>query len=110
MKQLLLSVAFVATTASAQSYWTGNDLTRHLGDTGVTRGAAIGYVTGVADVLGYAEIVCTPSSVTTGQMADMVHEALKRSPEIRHLGAHQIVTHTLKTAFPCAAAKKGTAL
>lgn len=67
----------------------------------------IGYIMGVADA-GQGTVSCPPSTVTAGQLFDMVKQQLEKFPAGRHFSGDVIVNYTLSKTWPCA--KKGTAL
>ncbi len=82
----------------------GNKLLSELNNnsgTNVMPAIGIGYITGVADAL-YGITNCPPQNVTAGQLTDMVKNYLENTPAIRHLPANQIISHVLKSVWPCA--------
>ena len=101
MKTIIaLCVALCATSAQA-TFFTGNDLFRHLNDTtSVGKSHAMGYILGVSDVF-TKESHCLPQGVTAGQLADVVRVFLESTPEIRHRPADVIVYVVLKNTYPC---------
>ncbi len=111
MKRALLCLALVA--GSSHAYFKdGNKLLAELNSntgTNVLPAVGLGYITGVADAL-YGVTNCPPENVTAGQMRDMVKNYLDNTPAIRHLPANQIVSHVLKSVWPCAAAPGGRPL
>ena len=105
MKSMILA-ALVCTGAYAQPssiMYSGQDLY-----TRITSNQAIanGYIAGVHDSQAGVTICIPPNTVTLGQMADMVKQALERVPSERHLPADIYVQATLSNRWPCA--KKGT--
>ncbi len=81
----------------------GNKLLSELNNnsgTNVMPAIGIGYITGVADAL-YGITNCPPQNVTAGQLTDMVKNYLENTPAIRHLPANQIISHVLKSVWPC---------
>ena len=70
-------------------------------------GACQWYVGGVADTLamtnalGMTRMVCLPPHVTATQLADIVLNELRNSPEVWHYSAVGTVTVALNRAFPC---------
>ncbi len=70
--------------------------------------ACIGYIEGAVDVDSVARFYKPDSpqvcggSATTGQIRDVVVQALMRHPEIRHYSAGFLVVSFLQEAFPCA--------
>ncbi len=82
----------------------GNKLLSELNNnsgTNVMPAIGIGYITGVADAL-YGITNCPPQNVTAGQLTDMVKNYLENTPAVRHLPANQIISHVLKSVWPCA--------
>lgn len=112
MRAAVLLCAALA-VGSAQAYYKdGNRLLSEMKDnsgTNVLPAIAIGYVTGVADAL-YGITNCPPQNVTVGQLTDMVRNYLENTPAVRHLPASQIISHVLKTVWPCAATPGGKQL
>lgn len=109
MKAALLSMALLCGVAHAEFY-TGNDLLQRLNsDILAERSAAIGYIMGVADS-GHGVSYCPPEAVTSGQMRDMVRNYLTNTPAVRHLSADSLVTHVIKSSWPCAARPPGRQL
>lgn len=111
MKHLLLCLALVAGSASAY-FKDGNKLLSELNNnsgTNVLPAIGMGYITGVTDaLLGITH--CPPDNVTAGQVRDMVKNYLENTPAVRHLPANQIVSHVLKSVWPCAATPSGKQL
>lgn len=109
MRAALLTLALLCGSAHAEFY-TGNDLLQRMNsDVLAERSAAIGYVMGVADS-GHGVNYCPPESVTSGQLRDMVRNYLTNTPAVRHLAADSIVTHVIKSQWPCAARSPGRQL
>ena len=106
MKKLLLIVAFVCTGAHAE-FKDGNKLLSEMTGSQMNQMNAIGYVAGVADAL-MGITFCGPSTITVGQVHDMIKQYLEQFPADRHNSADRIINHVLKSAWPCA--KKGQAL
>lgn len=103
MRCAFLILALFSFSAHAD-FKDGNKLHSELSDTGpVPRSIAIGYITGIADAYGGTNH-CPPGNVTAGQLNDMVKNYLDNTPSIRHLPASIIVSHVLKSVWPC---KKG---
>jgi hypothetical protein len=116
MRALLTASLVVAGTlasgsvpALAGGFDSGNDLlddcSAKSGDNPVKAGACLGYVTGVADVLGGGTVIdgiraCFVTA-TTGQLKDVVLRYLNEHPETRHLVAASLVARALSEAFPC---------
>ena len=104
MKYLLVCLALAASSAHAY-FKDGNKLLSELNSnsgSNVLPATGLGYITGVADAL-YGITNCPPENVTAGQIRDMVRNYLENTPAIRHLPAQQIVSHVLKSVWPCAA-------
>jgi hypothetical protein len=109
MKHLFLCLALVAGSAQAEFY-TGNELLQRLNSESLgERAAGIGYIMGVADS-GHGVIYCPPEHVTSGQLRDMVRNYLTNTPAVRHLSADSLVTHVIKSQWPCAARTPGRQL
>lgn len=104
MKRALILLAFVG-SAHAE-FWDGNTLHSRLNGTQVERGIALGYVMGVYDSL-VNVIHCSPNNVTAGQAVDMVKNFLEATPGVRHHSADSLVSHVLKTAWPCKSSGSG---
>ena len=101
MRRTLAALALTACLAPAHaaSFYTGNDWLRHYTSTQTHDQVAIlAFTAGVAD--GHPNI-CIPAGVTLGQMADMVHGALVRVPEMRHNSAAVFVIAVLEPVWPC---------
>ena len=101
MKKLLIITALLCGTAHAQQssiMYTGQDLYTRL-----TSNPAIanGYIAGVADSQSGVTICIPPSTVTLGQMSDMVKQLLERAPSERHLPADIFVQGALSDRWPC---------
>ena len=108
MKKLLLTLALVAGTAQAGSFWDGNKLHSKLrGDIG-DQMQALGYIMGVADA-GESVSICAPNNVTAGQMHDIMKNYLESAPAVRHLAADSLITVVLGRVWPCEK-KRGNAL
>jgi hypothetical protein len=111
MKHIILCLALVA--GSAHAYFKdGNKLLADLNNNSGTQiypAIGMGYITGVTDaLLGITH--CPPDNITAGQIRDMVKNYLENTPAIRHLPANQIVSHVLKSVWPCAATPGGRPL
>jgi len=108
MKQLVIAVLTALSLSANASWITGNDLMKQFNGSEFERGASIGFIVGVASALD-GDVLCIPTGVTPGQMRDMVQQALRANPNIRHNQAEYIVAFTLMTEFPCETKpKKGT--
>ena len=109
MKPALLTLALLCGSAHAEFY-TGNELLQRLTSESLAeRSAAIGYIMGVADT-GHGVNYCPPEHVTSGQLRDMVRNYLTNTPAVRHLAADSLVTHVIKSQWPCAARSPGRQL
>lgn len=107
MKNLLLTLTMLYGSAHAEFY-SGNDLLQRLNSELLAeRSAGIGYIMGVADSI-HGASYCPPEGATSGQMRDMVRNYLTNTPAVRHLTADSIVTHVLKSQWPCAERRRGT--
>ena len=106
MRKMLL-IAVLASASAHAEFKDGNKLLSDMTGVTINQMNAIGYVMGVADTL--AGIThCSPSTVTAGQMHDMVKQYLETSPSMRHFSADSLINRVLSNAWPCA--KKGQAL
>ena len=100
MKPLIAALALVCAPALAE-FKDGNRLLSQLNTgTGSDYMNALGYITGVADVL-YGVTHCAPPNVTAGQITDMVRNYLDNFPATRHLSADRHIHHVLKSTWPC---------
>ena len=97
---MLAAIALALATTANASWFTGNDLLRHLNGEPFERGGAAGFITGVASAID-GDIACIPPEVTVAQMRDMVHQQLRATPNVRHEAAEIIVAAVLMTEFPC---------
>ena len=104
MKRLLIALtAALAFSAQAQ-FVSGNMLLSDMDDTASTsRMYALGYVAGVVDSLNQV-VFCLPSTVTVGQVHDMVRNYIRNTPAERHLPGDVLISKAFGVAFPC---KKG---
>jgi hypothetical protein len=69
----------------------------------------IGYVSGIADVMGMALpvegfLACIPMPVSTSQARDVAVNYLQKHPEGRNFAAAYLVAAALAEAFPCSPA------
>lgn len=106
MRAALLTLALLCGSAHAE-FIDGNKLLSDMNGSHGMQMSALGYVMGVADTL-QGVTVCAPPSVTSGQMRDMVFNYLTNTPAVRHLSGDSIVTHVLKSVWPCANQRRGT--
>ena len=107
MKKLIL-LSLLCSAAHAQpssTLFTGQELYTRLTSMPVW---AYGYIAGVADSQAGVTICIPPSTVTVGQMGDMVKQTLERVPSERHLSADIYVQASLQNRWPCA--KKGAGI
>jgi hypothetical protein len=106
MKRLLIALtAALAFSAQATYFNDGNKLLSDMEDSSNTsRMYALGYVAGVVDSLNQV-VFCMPSTVTVGQVNDMIRNYLRNTPAERHLPADVIITRAFSAVFPC---KKGS--
>ena len=109
MNRSIVLMLLLCGSAHAEFY-TGNDLLQRINSESLgERAAAIGYIMGVADS-GHGVNYCPPEHVTSGQLRDMVRNYLTNLPAVRHLSADSLVTHVLKSQWPCAARTPGRQL
>jgi hypothetical protein len=113
MKHTISALALaLACSAPHAEFYTGNDLLSLIRDgSPVKTTQALGYIAGVHDV-GFGANHCTPSSVTAGQLLDLVRQTLEGVPQHRDKSADSLVLITLKAAWPCkqAPARGGSVL
>lgn len=69
-----------------------------------SRAHALGYVVGVLDFM--TEMApevnqCLPSNATSGQLTDIVCQALETTPQVRHMSASQISVAAISNALAC---------
>lgn len=106
MKAKLTFLAVLLSCSAHASFKDGNKLYAQMQGTTVEQLNAVGYITGVADVLDGVS-VCAPTNVTAGQLSDMVKKYLESYPQVRNFTADILIQRVLSTAWPC---KKGSAL
>jgi len=106
MKALLASLMFVCTSASAM-YENGNKLLNDMEGTTTAKMYALGYIVGVADAYGTADLLCIPGTVTKGQLNDVVHISLRTNPSMRDLPADLLVLSALGVYWDCPDKPKG---
>ena len=95
--------------AQGKSFYTGKWLLEKCDEKyGHRLDACLGYITGVHDTVatlahweGFAEYMCTPKGVTSGQFRLVVMKHLNKHPEELHLNAGGLVLNALSEAFPC---------
>ena len=99
MKKLLLGLMFVCTGVHAGVYETGNTLLKDMDGTEMGRMYALGYIVGAADT--YNETLCIPTTVTKGQLNDVVYRFLRINPQHRDLAADVLVFIALGEHWSC---------
>ena len=107
MRKFILTLALVAGTAQAGSFWDGNKLLSKLQGPIGEQMQGLGYIMGVADAIDTIT-VCSPNNATAGQMLDIVKQYMDAYPALRHNTADLIVARALSRVWPCE--KKGNAL
>jgi len=102
MKFLIFAIMLITTPIVCMAeYKTGNALKADCESTNLgLQGLCLGYVMGVADALAKQKI-CTPSSVTAGQLESITKKYLNEFPERLHYSADSLVADALNKAFPC---------
>ena len=100
MKKLLLGLMFVCTGVHAGVYENGNTLLKDMDGTEMGRMYALGYIVGAADAYG-GESLCIPTTVTKGQLNDVVYRFLKINPQHRDLAADVLVLIALGEHWAC---------
>ena len=108
MKRLILALALVVGTAQAGTFWDGNKLYNKLQGNTMEQMQALGYIMGVADAVDTIT-VCSPTTVTSGQMLDIMKQYLESTPTVRHLPADSLISVVLGRVWPCEK-KKGQSL
>lgn len=107
MKKLILTTcltALLSVNAQANYFNDGNKLLSDMEENvNTSKMYALGYVAGVVDSLNQI-VFCLPSTVTVGQLNDMIRNYLRNTPAERHLPADVIISKAFGVAFPC---KKG---
>ncbi len=110
MKRLLLCAVLVVGMAgpagAATMFKSGNRLLALCqGNNTPEQNVCLGYLQGVADVLGEDSVggwrACIPLNVTVAQVEDIVVPWLKANPSKRHYTASSLVALALEKAFPC---------
>ena len=94
----------VAGPATAEYFLTGNDLHKMcLSSRAEAQAYIMGFNDGVSlrDEVHKVKSICTPSTVRSGQLVDIVCNALENAPEKRHWMAAYITIDALAKAFPC---------
>lgn len=110
MKKTLITL-LIGLSSNAFAY-TGNELLSDLSssrpDTRLTAVIFVGvFVEGFQTAESFHKervepTICTPASVTRGQLADVVKNHLERLPETRHIQAAYHVIFATRGVFPCA--------
>ena len=109
MKRLLLTIgACVCLSAHAGTFWDGNKLHNKLQGNTLEQMQALGYIMGVSDAVDTVT-VCSPTTVTSGQMLDIMKQYLESTPTVRHLPADTLIKVVLGRVWPCDK-KKGQSL
>ena len=105
MKNFLISLLLVCSTAQAQ-YQSGNNLHADMNAASIgVRMFAFGYVIGVVDTV-IGKQLCIPRDVTQGQLEEVVKNFLDTKPQVRHLPADVIVIIALDQYWACKERKK----
>jgi hypothetical protein len=99
MKKILATFLFLPVIANAE-FFSGNQLLSDMQGSTVEKSVALGYVMGVADTLTNATI-CPPSSVTAGQVQDLIKIYLEANPALRHFTADSLIRNKLESTWPC---------
>lgn len=95
----------ISAPASAE-FLTGNELLERLrAKDEAPRILALGYIMGAADA-GNTVNHCLPTNATAGQVRDVVHQWLEKTPTVRHHSADSIVNAMLGLAYPCQSGAK----
>ena len=105
MKNFLISLLLVCSTAQAQ-YQSGNNLYSDLTHrTDAAQMFAMGYIVGVTDAFIGKEL-CIPKDVTQGQLVEVVTNFLAGRPQIRHQPADLLVLVALSQHWACQSGRK----
>ena len=105
---LALAAMVMATAAQAGTFWDGNKLLSKLRGETMEQMQALGYIMGVSDAVDTVT-VCSPTTVTSGQMLDIMKQYLESTPTVRHLPADSLISVVLGRVWPCEK-KKGQSL
>lgn len=110
MKTKLICILFFLALSSgvrATIFETGNSIYSGLEDfkkdnssNVVKASSSFGYIIGVHDTL-QDVVVCSPSTITKGQLLDIVFNHLRDNPQTRHLPADILVRQALLKFYPC---------
>lgn len=104
MKHIIMSLALITSFGAQAQFVNGNKLLNDMDSSAqAQRSFSLGYITGVVDALD-GDWFCIPSTVTVGQMNDIVRRYLVINANIRHLHGGALAGLALQEAFPC---KKG---
>lgn len=106
MKKAIIIAALLCGTAHAE-FKNGNKLYSEMTGNVSDELIAIGYVMGVADAY-HGVLHCAPSTVTAGQITDMVKQHFVVNPATRHITADAIIGHVLGKQWPCPKKGSGT--
>jgi hypothetical protein len=84
----------------------GNELLRYMHGSQTDISFAMGYVSGIADIMNdkvevFTFIACIPDELQAEQFYDIVRQELEGDPSTRHFDAVALVAYTLSRAFPC---------
>jgi Rap1a immunity proteins len=97
-----LSAFFFLPTFANAGLMTGNDLLKYMNESTKFDEVAIGYTSGVSDMLTASKALCLPETVTGGQIYEIARQFLKDNPKKRHESAAWLVAESLKDAgFIC---------
>lgn len=103
MKKLIL-ISILFSTAAYAEFYSGNALYEKLQGSVVEQSVGLGYIVGVHDAL-RGVTHCSPTSVTAGQLTDMMKRHFEINPEVRNFSADMQVNYVLSKTWPCP--KKG---
>ena len=101
MKLVPIVLAALLATSAHADFKSGNELLAGINsDNYYNKGSSLGYITGVVDA--YGEIfLCPPTTITGGQVQDIVRSYLTQNPSTRHQGASVLVYSAMVEFFPC---------
>jgi len=103
MKKAIIIAALLCGTAHAE-FLDGNKLLARINGDTIEYASAIGYIMGVSDAL-RGQTHCPPTTVTSGQITDMVKQQLTNYPSLRHMSGDAHISYLLNKTWPCP--KKG---
>lgn len=96
-----LVILLLATGPAHAEFYTGNELYERIrSGESIKRLEVMMYIAGVSDAH-RGVVSCPTADVTLGQLFDMVHSYLIRTPERRHQPGDWIVAAVMRPVWPC---------